>query len=69
MISHTIFVWFFSFSSTSDVVPVVLYYTKKGKTFKHAQNIIITPKEEWKLELNFTFELKNPRELILWRRL
>ena len=65
-------------SSTSYIVPVVLYNAKKVSSSniqKHQKNNTKrtpkpkTPKEKWKLKIYtyFIFELKNPRTLILRR--
>ena len=72
MIPCTTFVWFFSFSSTSYVVPIVLSNTKKisrSNTHIESKNQNIKRRMETKNIPYFIFELKNPRMLILWRRL
>ena len=68
MIPHTIFVWFFSLSSTSYVVPIVLYNTKKiGHSNTHIQSKNLNTKRrmETKNIPYFIFELKNPKTLRL----
>ena len=55
---HCTFVWFFSFSRTSYVVPVVLYSAKnvsQGKVTHILHVKIKTPKEEWKLKIYLIF--------------
>ena len=72
MIPHLAFVWFFSFSSTSYVVPVVLYNAKKvSYSNMHIENKNQNVKRriETKNIYFLIFELKIPRTLILWRRL
>ena len=72
MIPHTPFIWFFSFSSTSYVVPVVLYNAKKvsySNTHIESKNQNTKRRVKTKNIPYFIFELKNPRTLILWRRL
>ena len=72
MISCLTFVWFFSFSSTSYVVPVVLYNVKdvsNPKMHIESKNQNTKETKETKNIQFFIFGLQNPRMLILWRRL
>ena len=72
MIPRLIFVWFFSFGGTSYVVPIILYNVKKvSNSNMHIESKTQNTKRrmETKKIHYFIFELKNPRTLILWRRL
>ena len=70
MIPPTTFVLFFSFSSTSSVVPAVFYNAKK---VSHSNTHIESKNQNTKRRMvaknipYFIFKLKNPRTLILWR--
>ena len=71
MMPRLTFVWFFSFRSTSYVVPVILYNARKVSNSnmhieKKNQNTTRTMETK---NIHFILELKNPRTLILWRRL
>ena len=72
MIPCTAFVWFFSIISRSCIVPVVLYNVEKvshSNTHIQSKNQNTKKIMETKNIPYFIFKLKNPRMLILWRRL
>ena len=71
MMPRLTFAWFFSFRSTSYVVAVILYNARKVNNSNMAiekknQNTKRTMETK---NIDFILELKNPRTLILWRRL
>ena len=72
MIPCTAFVWFFSIISRSCIAPVVFDNVEKvSHSNTHIQSKNENTKEimETKSIPYFIFKLKNPRMLILWRRL
>ena len=69
MIPRT-FAWFFSFSSSSYIVPVVLYNTEKVKSSNtHVENQNTKRRMEPKNIPYFWFWINDVGGLILWRRL
>ena len=68
MIPRLIFVWFFSFSGTSYVVPIVLYNVKKvSNSNMHMESKTQNTKRrmETKNIHYFIFELKNPMKKVV----